>query len=176
MEAWRDGEVRAFDQLFDRYRDMLYGYLVRQLGNPAAADEVFQDVWAALIKNRQGYTVRAKFRTYLFQIVHTKLIDYYRQFDRHSALSYEQHAEQLETASEEQDCPAAQVDQQGKLARLFSLLEQLPAVQRDIFLMHEESGLGLSEIAEVMNISRDTAKSRLRYAVEKLRRGMRHYQ
>lgn len=175
MEAYRDGDAHAFDLLFDRYKDILYRYLLRQSGNHASTDEIFQDVWTALIKNRQSYIVRAKFRTYLFHIAYTKLIDYYRQAGKHNALSYEEHDIHLELISEDHEQPEQQADTHGKLQKLMSLLDKLPASQRDIFLMHEETGMGLTEIAEVMKISRDTAKSRLRYALEKLRKGMRHY-
>jgi len=174
MEAWRDGDIASFDVLFDRHKDMLYRYLNRQTGNHAHAEEVFQEVWTALIKNRKSYTVRAKFRTYLFHIAHSRLIDYYRQFDKHSALSYEEHDIQSGQVIETHEQPEGQVDTQHKLASLMQLLDKLPAAQREIFLLHEESGLGLSEIAETLGISRDTVKSRLRYALDKLRKGMRH--
>lgn len=175
MEAWRDGSVGAFDLLFERYQGMLYRYLLRQSGQTAAAEELFQEVWAALIKHRLSYTVKAKFRTYLFHIAHSKLIDHYRQSDKHSVLSYEDDDLNLQQISEAVEQPEHQADIRTKLERLLVLLAQLPAAQREIFLLHEEAGMGLTEIAEAMNVSRDTVKSRLRYALEKLRKGMRAY-
>lgn len=179
MEAYRDGDAGAFDQLFTRYKDILYRYLVRQSGNAALAEEMFQEVWAGLIKHRARYTVSAKFKTYLFHIAHNKLIDYYRTNARYDSVSYEETehdvADQFDARSESMNQPDHHADVTHKVARLMQQIEKLPAAQRDVFLLHEESGMSLAEIAEVMAVSRDTAKSRLRYALQRLRRGMERY-
>jgi RNA polymerase sigma factor (sigma-70 family) len=57
----------------------LYRYLLRQCREPAAAEELFQDVWMNLIRARAGYTVQAKFTTYLYRLAHNRLIDHYRK-------------------------------------------------------------------------------------------------
>lgn len=172
MSAYRDGDIKAFNVLFSRHRDLLFRYLSRQAGNQSAAEEIFQDVWASVIKHRANYSVRARFKTYLFHIAHNRLIDYYRSNSRIDAISYENEAPQMLEAMTSDDSPVDSADTQRKVARLLNLLERLPAAQREVFLMHEESGMSLSEIAQTMEVSRDTVKSRLRYALERLRRGM----
>ena len=175
MLAYRDGDVAAFDVLFGRYKDMLYRYLVRQSGNAALAEEMFQEVWAGLIRQREAYSVQAKFRTYLFHIAHNKLIDYYRSRSRVDAVSYDEDAHDMADDSDAQNRPEHQADVAQRTAHLLALLEKLPAAQREVFLMHEEAGMSLAEIAETMQVSRDTIKSRLRYALARLRRGMERY-
>jgi RNA polymerase sigma-70 factor (ECF subfamily) len=172
MVAYRDGDVQAFDILFARHRDGLFRYLSRQSGNQNLAEEIFQEAWASVIKHRANYTVRARFKTYLFHIAHNKLIDYYRRNSRIDAISYEDEAPQMHEPIISDDNPEHSADTQRKVLRLLKLLERLPAAQREVFIMHEETGMSLSEIAHTLEVSRDTVKSRLRYALERLRRGM----
>ena len=177
MEAYRDGDLKAFDELFTRFKDILFRYLARQTGNMSSAEELFQDIWAALIKNRKAYTVKAKFKTYLFHIAHNKLIDYYRSKKNSTSdmLSYDEQENDNYIVDDNQQSLEHQADVLNKYKQLLALLDKLPAAQRDVFLMHEEAGMTLIEIADVMNVSRDTVKSRLRYALQRLRNGMRHY-
>lgn len=176
MEAYRDGNVKAFDQLYGRFKDILYRYLTRQITNPVIAEEIFQDSWTAIIKNRHKYSVKSKFKTYLFHIAHNKLIDFYRS--KHNSkldlISYDDNNEDLQDNEHLSISLDHKVDSLNKYNYLIELLNKLPAAQRDVFLMHEETGMTLIEIAQVMDVSRDTVKSRLKYALNKLRNDMGH--
>jgi len=172
MEAYRDGDLQAFDHLFNKLKDPLYRYLLRQTGNSHQAEEIFQDTWAAIIRQHKNYSVKSKFRTYLYHIAHTKLIDYYRTNNRHALDNYDEHEDDTELFEAESGGLEHRIDVLHKFDYLQKLLDKLPAAQRDIFLLHQESGLSLNEIAESMQVSLDTAKSRLKYALTKLRRGM----
>jgi len=176
MEAYRDGDLKAFDMLYNRFKNNLFRYLYRQLGNEAVAEEIFQDSWAALIKHRKTYTVKSKFKTYLFHIAHNKLIDYYRSkhHSRQDMISYDDNDEALSDQAGHDDRVVEKdisddIDTLLKHEQLMRCIGKLPREQRDAFLLHEESGMTLIEIAKVMNVSRDTVKSRLRYALQKLR-------
>jgi len=177
MEIYRDGDLQAFDLLFNRFKDILYRYLARQTGNFAIAEEIFQETWAALIKHRKNYTVKAKFKTYLFHIAHNKLIDFYRskQNAKSDIVSYDEQQDEMIVEEQANKSIEHHADVQSKYNHLLTLLEKLPAAQRDVFLMHEEAGMTLVEIADVMSVSRDTVKSRLRYALQRLRSGMRRF-
>ena len=78
MERYRDGDAGAFDALYGRHKGGVFRYLARQCGNRGVAEELFQDVWMNLIRARAGYTVQAKFTTYLYRLAHNRLIDHYR--------------------------------------------------------------------------------------------------
>jgi RNA polymerase sigma-70 factor (ECF subfamily) len=81
MLGYRDGDAAAFDVLYGRHKGGIYRYLLRQCRNAALADELFQDVWMNLIRARAGYTVQAKFSTYLYRIAHNRLMDHFRRND-----------------------------------------------------------------------------------------------
>ncbi len=178
MLGYRDGDATAFDLLYGRHKGGVYRYLLRQCRNAALADELFQDVWMNLIRARAGYTVQAKFTTWLYRIAHNRLIDHFRRSDP-AALSLDDEdsaailAEPAAPRSVEPEAGAAAREQ---AAQLLALLDGLPAEQREAFVLQQEGGLSIEEIAAATGVTRETAKSRLRYAIAKLRQGMQAWQ
>ncbi len=177
MLRYQSGEAAAFDELYARHRGGLYRFILRQCRLPAAAEELFQDVWMNLIQARSRYQASAQFRTYLFTLAHNRLMDYFRRHVRSEALFYENDDDSTlqEIAGSRIDEPhvLAEARQQGKA--LLAVLEALPAPQREAFLLYEEAGLSLEEIAHATGASYEAAKSRLRYAIAKLREGLQEY-
>ena len=90
MLLYRDGDAGAFDALYARHKGGLYRYLLRQCREAAAAEELFQDVWMNLIRARAGYTVQAKFTTYLYRLAHNRLIDHYRKNSHVAMVSFDE--------------------------------------------------------------------------------------
>ena len=70
------------------------------------------------------------------------------------------------------DDPAVAADGRQQAQRLLRLVDELPEAQREAFLLQQESGMSVEEIAQATGVNRETAKSRLRYAIAKLRQGM----
>lgn len=175
MLRYAGGDAGAFDELYARHRGGLYRYLLRQLGNNrAVAEELFQEIWMNLIGARSRYRVEAKFTTWLYTLAHNRVIDHFR---RHRALELvsldaddDDDAAELPAPGTAQPERAAEARQHA--ARLLALVEALPQAQREAFLLHEEGGLSVDEIAAVTGTDREAIKSRLRYALDKLRRGM----
>lgn len=174
MLAYRDGDVQAFDTLYARHRGALYRYLLRQCGIAAVAEELFQDVWMNLIRARERYEPRAKFTTYLFRLAHNRLIDHYRRQAAGVPLSYDDDPDDplIDSLVATTPGPAEQAALRADAERLLTLIGELPEAQREALLLREEGGLSLVEIAEATAVNVETAKSRLRYAVAKLKRDM----
>lgn len=174
MLLYRDGEAGAFDALYARHKGGVYRYLLRQCRDAAAAEELFQDVWMNLIRARSGYTVQAKFTTYLYHLAHNRLIDHYRKHGRADVASFEEAGDEaLEALPDERERPAADaLDAKRQSARLLELVAALPEAQREAFLLQQEGDMSVEEIAQATGVTRETAKSRLRYAMARLRQGM----
>ena len=174
MLGYRNGDARSFEELYRRHRGPLYRYLLRQCGIAAVAEELFQDVWTNLIRARNRYEVRARFTTYLFSLAHNRLIDYYRRQAHSVPLSYDDPDDPVTEAipADESASPERRVELQRDAQHLLELLAVLPEAQREAFLLHEEGGLTVEEIAAATGTGAETAKSRLRYAFTKLRRGL----
>jgi RNA polymerase sigma-70 factor (ECF subfamily) len=175
MLLYRDGDAGAFDALYARHRGGVYRYLLRQCRDPATAEELVQDVWMNLIRARAGYTVQAKFTTYLYRLAHNRLIDHYRRNGHVAMVSFDdEDREEITELQDERERPADDaLDARRQAGRLLELIAALPEAQREAFLMQQEGGMSVEEIAQATGVNRETAKSRLRYAMARLRQGLR---
>ncbi len=171
MLAYAAGEASAFDALYARHKGAVFRYLRRQTGNAALAEELFQDVWLKLIDARAGYEPRAKFTTWLFTIAHNRLMDYFRSSARAALLSYDDAP--VDDIPADWPRPEETALRRETAARLLAAIDALPAAQREAFLLQQEGELSVEEIAQTTGVNRETAKSRLRYAMAKLRAELR---
>jgi RNA polymerase sigma-70 factor (ECF subfamily) len=176
MLRYRDGDVRAFECLYQRHKTMLYRYLQRMCKHPEMANDVFQEVWSKVIVRRDRYEVRAQFRTFLYTIARNAALDIMRRNSAeriHDWTDIENHRQQLvdDAVSPEKHAVTAQLKQDLKVE-----LEKLPAAQREVFVLFEDAELDLHEIASIVGANMETVKSRLRYAVNKLRNALQHHQ
>lgn len=177
MLRYRNGDVRAFEILYGRHKGPLYRYLQRMCRNPEVANDLFQEVWGKVIASRERYEVRAQFNTFLFRIAHNCAVDHFRRAGRQQAGQTEDVAdleEQLAGADSER--PDARLSEAQLRTAFRQALQQLPEEQRDVFVLYEETGLSLEEIGKVTGVAMETAKSRLRYALTKLRAALQPYQ
>lgn len=174
MERYRDGDAGAFDELYGRHKGGVYRYFVRQCGDRGVAEELFQDVWTNLIRARATYTVQAKFTTYLYRLAHNRLVDHYRSRPDGGFASFDtEDGPQIDAIPAPRgDDPAISADVKQQAQKLLALIDRLPAAQREAFLLQHESDMSIEEIAQATGVTRETAKSRLRYATAKLRQGM----
>jgi RNA polymerase sigma-70 factor, ECF subfamily len=171
MLRYANGEMRAFETLYGRHRQALYRYLMRHTRHAETANDLFQEVWSKLIEGRERYQARAKFRSFLFTLAHNCFIDHCRRTAARPRSDGEIDVEETLAAALTTQ-PDRQAEDAQTLARYRLALAQLPAEQRDAFLLYEESGLSLEEIARISGVGTETAKSRMRYAVAKLREAL----
>ena len=172
MLAYAAGDAAAFDALYARHKGGVYRYLLRQCRQGVAVDELFQDVWMNLIRARASYTPSAKFATYLYRLAHNRLIDHYRASGQVRLVSADDEAHEEAVAALPADRgvePEMRAENRELGERLKGAVGSLPPLQRDAFLLQQEAGLSLNEIAELTGVGVETVKSRLRYAVNKLR-------
>lgn len=161
MTRYAAGDTAAFETLYARHKDALYRYLARGCGNGGAGAELFQDVWMRVIRARKRYRASSRFRVWLYTVAHNRLVDYYRRQRPGGELP--------EMAAPEHDQPQAQASRQQAAERVRAALARLPFEQREAILLKEEQDLSVAEIAAVTRVGRETAKSRLRYGLAKLR-------
>jgi RNA polymerase sigma-70 factor (ECF subfamily) len=175
MLAYAAGDVAAFDSLYARHKGGLYRYLLRQCRQGGVADELFQDVWMNLIRARASYAPTAKFTTWLYRLAHNRLIDHYRSSGHLTLVSVddEVHADVVAALpGPRADEPQARVEARELGERLRAAVAALPPPQREAFLLQQEGGLSLNAIAELTGVGTETVKSRLRYALAKLRESL----
>lgn len=168
MLAYARGELAAFDALYAHHRGTLYRFLLRTARDPRLAEELFQETWSRVIAARERYTPQAKFTTWLLQIAHNLLIDQHRR-KRPMATGEEAESALATLATPEQEQPEHVLSEFERRRRLQRAIEQLPDEQRTAVLLRLENELSVEDIAEVTGVGRETAKSRLRYAMNRLR-------
>lgn len=167
MLAYGRDDTAAFEVLYARHRGPLFRFLLRHLHDRTLAEEIYQDVWQRLIQARGRYRPEAKFTTWLYQIAHNRLGDHWRAA-KHRPAAPEDAMERAEREPDPQT-PERQLSAFEERRRLQLALEDLPEEQREAVLLRLEQELSLEEIGEVTGVGRETVKSRLRYAMDKLR-------
>jgi RNA polymerase sigma factor (sigma-70 family) len=177
MQQFCAGDSHAFQVLYTRHEKPLYRYVRRVLGTGllTQVDEVFQDTWMKLVDARDSWQPRdnASFKTWLYTLAHHRAVDIMRKSGREISADdgWDDDAEsawhQWPAATAEQPEQKAFWNKAGQ--QLLHCLDGLPALQRAAFLLHHEDGLSLEEMTNVLNAEFETVKSRLRYALSKLR-------
>ena len=162
MQRYAKGDAQAFDQLYARHRGPLYRYFNRQVNDAATANDLYQGAWEKIIKARRKYRPSAPFTVWMYRIAHNHLVDHYRRLRLVDSVD-------TETLQDDRPGPVQGVMDGEQNTQLRESISALPAEQRNTLLLKLETGLKMEDIARVTGVSRETAKSRLRYAVNKLK-------
>lgn len=165
MQAYAGGDPAAFECLYARHRGPLYRFILRQVRDPATANDLYQGCWEKVIRARASYTDRAPFKAWLYRIARNHVVDYFRRSRPAAELTEE--AIGTDSAGPEQVLIGEEA-----ASRLLSAVNALPAEQREVILLKLEAGLDVATIAEITATGRETAKSRLRYAIAKLKKSL----
>jgi RNA polymerase sigma factor (sigma-70 family) len=165
MHSYANGSAKAFDQLYARHRGALYRYFNRQVNNASTANDLYQGAWEKIIKSRGKYRKTAPFSAWMYRIAHNHLVDYYRRIKPDDSI-------ESDVLPDQQAGPAQGAIDEEQSEQLKAEIGALPAEQRNTLLLKLETGLKMDQIASVTGVSRETVKSRLRYAVDKLKRSL----
>lgn len=177
MLRYRDGDLQAFEELYRRHSRGLYLFISWRSPRKDWVDEIVQDSWANLHQARARYQPQAGFRTYLFQIARNRLIDQLRQNNRVSLASeLAQNGDDdrspfdaLVDAAHDTASPDATLEEKQRADKLYAAIRTLPSEQREALVLQQFNGMSLDEISVLVSAPVETVKSRLRYAMKKLR-------
>ena len=167
MLAWAGGDAAAFEALYRRHRDPLFRFLLGQLRDRPLAEEIYQDVWQRVIAARSGWKPEAAFTTWLYRIAHNRLNDHWRAQRHRPPAPLD--ADLRTAALAAPDDPEGLAGRDEERERLQRALDELPDEQREAVLLRLQQELSLEEIGRITGVGRETVKSRLRYALDKLR-------
>ena len=181
MLAYKAGDVRSFEQLVRRHRGAVYNFLFRLSGNRQRAEDLLQETWLKVVRSAGTYEAKAKFTTWVYTIARNLCMDAMRKDSYRKADSLEAPAggsdgEDERSLGEKVPSNDAAPDRAAHAAALRPVLEKalgkLPAEQREVFVLREYHGVQFKEIAEVTGVPENTVKSRMRYALEALRKSL----
>jgi RNA polymerase sigma factor (sigma-70 family) len=174
MQAYAVGDIKAFESLYKRHRGPFWRYLSRLIGSSAEGEELFQDAWQRVMSARESFAApNANFKAWLYRIGHNLALDRIR----HRSIAPESALDDsvMHIAGAEDIQPEQQALSIEAHSNLLRALDSLPAEQREVVLLRAEGEMTLEEIGQMLGLGRETIKSRLRYALAKLKQHQQQF-
>ena len=190
MLAYGKGQASAFDLLYQRHKQVVFRFFVKQGLSLAVAEELCHDTWLKIINAREQYQPQALFRTYLFTIARNTLLDHYKKKSTQNEVNHTNNYTNNNSGNEESitdvnhnglsekiATPSIYEEQQKEQLQIALSLNiaALPIAQREVFLLKQESGFSIEQIAHITAQHQEKVKSSWRYALKRLRKGLQHY-
>ncbi len=179
MLAFKSGDARAFSTLVTRHRGSVFNFILRYTNHRQRAEDLLQETWLKVVRSAGEYQPKARFTTWVFTIARNLCVDSarkesYRKTDSLDAPVAGDDADGRALSETVPDHDGAAPDRAAHNTRLRPMIEKalqsLPDEQREVFLLREYHGIGFKEIADVTGVNENTVKSRMRYALEGLRK------
>jgi RNA polymerase sigma-70 factor (ECF subfamily) len=166
------GEHNALEVLISRHKKKIYAYILMLVHNKNEADDIFQDTFIKVINTlRSGtYNEEGKFIQWVMRIAHNLVIDSYRNNKRMPIADGGEDFDIFNTIGLYDPCIEEQIIIQQIHNDVRTLINYLPADQREVLQMRMYRDMSFKEIAEVTNVSINTALGRMRYALINLRK------
>lgn len=184
MARYQKGDVRAFEALLTRHRRPVFNFILRFVREPAVAEDLLQEVFLRVIKGVDAYEKQAKFTTWLYTIARNLCVDQSRRAKHRRAYSLDatmsasegkDGATLLDVVADGKPATDRQVIGNELHGRLYEAINTLSEEQREVFLMREFLDMPFKDIADVVGCPENTVKSRMRYALEKLKNELEEY-
>jgi RNA polymerase sigma-70 factor (ECF subfamily) len=182
MQQFQQGNSEAFAVLMSRHRPGVFNFLLRHVGNPSVAEDLLQDAFLRVVQSADRYKLECKFTTWLYTIARNLCVDQARKmkFRRHASLNQPKGSSEGPDLGERIPDKRAATDRAAigseLQIKITEAIGKLTEEQREVFLMREYAHLPFKEIAEIVGVPENTVKSRMRYALEHLRKSLAEYQ
>jgi RNA polymerase sigma-70 factor (ECF subfamily) len=178
MLAFKKGDAKAFKTLVVRHRSQVFNFILRYTGHRQRAEDLLQETWLKVVRSSAEWEPKARFTTWVFTIARNLCVDSARKETHRQADSLDAptgaDSEGAALSEHLPDTVGQSPDRSAYNQRLRPIIEKailsLPDEQREVFLLREYQGVGFKEIAQVTGVNENTVKSRMRYALETLRK------
>lgn len=162
------GDIKAFDKLFVDYGKRLYHFAYGYLKSKEEAEEVVQEVFLRVWKNKKALKTELSFKAYLFKIAYHFILELFEKAQNktdplhdiiESAISFDNNLDE-------------KLDYQLLLTKVEKLIETLPARQKEVLVLRKIDGVPVKDIASQLNISRKTVENHLTQALKNIKKGL----
>jgi RNA polymerase sigma-70 factor (ECF subfamily) len=169
FDQWIKGDTRAFSRLYNRYKNRVFGFIVRMTGDRQVAEDILQDTFFAAMKNAAQFDRQRNFLSWIFGIAHKRTIDYFR----HVKVENEHLEDTDKSFGKGPDLPDAGLANQQLNLMINAAIETLDPMQREVFLLREVGDVPFKDIAQIMNCPINTALGRMRLALKNIRKELK---
>lgn len=164
LKKLHNGDIEAFDQVFKKYGDRLFGFALSYLKSKEETEELVQDVFLKIWENRKNLKKESSLKSYLFTIAYHDMCQIFRKKQIHERFLEERSGKTDSTIN-----PEEQLEYKATLEQVEKLIEKLPEKQRLIFIKSRKEGKSTKEIAEEMNLAPGTVDNQISLALKFLR-------
>jgi RNA polymerase sigma-70 factor, ECF subfamily len=179
VEKFIHGDDRAFEALFQKYRNPLFSYIFYMVQEKQAAEDIFQETWMRIIKSISRYRRENRFSRFLYRVAGNGALDYLRKRRKgmEVAISGNDEKNPLDemVIADSSQSPEALAEKKDLCDDLMRAIRALPAEQRQVVLLREYFNLPFIEVARVLDCSLNTALGRMHYAFRNLRKYLDDY-
>lgn len=169
FDLWLSGDPRGFSQLYDKYKNRVFGFLVRMTGDREIAEDLLQETFLAALRNSEQFDRSRSFLSWLFGIAHKRTIDFFR----HAKVETEHKDDTEGSVGSKMEAPDQQLSNTDLRGLINEAVEKLDPLQREVFLLRELGGVPFKEIAKIMNCPINTALGRMRLALKNIRKELK---
>ncbi|MDG5815120.1 sigma-70 family RNA polymerase sigma factor [Chitinispirillales bacterium ANBcel5] len=169
FDLWLSGNSQGFSQLYDKYKNRVFGFLLRMTGDREIAEDLLQETFFAALRNAEQFDRSRSFLSWLFGIAHKRTIDFFR----HAKVETEHKQDTDGSVGSKLDAPDQQLSNQSLRDLINEAVEKLDPLQREVFLLREMGGVPFKEIAKIMDCPINTALGRMRLALKNIRKELK---
>jgi RNA polymerase sigma-70 factor, ECF subfamily len=168
FDLWLKGDGRGFSVLYNKYKNRVFGFLIKMTGEREVAEDLLQETFLAAYINALQFDRSRSFLSWLFGIAHKRTIDYFR----HARVEVDHKEEAVDSIGSRIDAPDIQLSNENLRGIINGAVENLDPLQREVFMLRELGGVPFKEIAEIMNCPINTALGRMRLALKNIRKDL----
>ncbi|MBY0542643.1 MAG: sigma-70 family RNA polymerase sigma factor [Sphingobacteriaceae bacterium] len=174
VKLYLDGEESVLEELLRRHKSKIYTSIYLLVKDQYLAEDIFQDTFIKVINTLRGgrYNEEGKFLPWVMRIAHNLVIDYFRKEKRTPIITSADGTDVLNLIQIYEESAEERMLREQSYTDLRATIQLLPDEQKEVLIMRHYAGLSFKDIAELTDVSINTALGRMRYALSNLRKLM----
>jgi RNA polymerase sigma-70 factor (ECF subfamily) len=175
IQQFIKGDHSCFEEIIHRHKKKVYSYISLYIRDQALVEDIFQDTFLKVIQSvRAGkYQDNGKFVSWVMRIAHNLIIDHFRRLKQMNTMSNDDYESDLFNSKKLSEDNIEDIIVKVQIRKdVRKLIGHLPDDQREVVILRHYAGLSFKEIAEITDVSINTALGRMRYALINMRKIM----
>ena len=175
IKRFIEGEQSCFEEIIHRHKNKVFAYISLYIRDQALVEDIFQDTFLKVIQSVKSgkYVDNGKFLSWVMRIAHNLIIDHFRRLKQMNTTSNDDYESDIFNSKKFSDDNVEDIIIKSQIKKdVRMLIGQLPDDQKEVVILRHYAGLSFKEIADITEVSINTALGRMRYALINLRKIM----